>query len=97
MAGIRATEAGFERYEIAPSGDLDHFTCSVWTPKGELKTSLETADGARVLTVTAIDAKGTVVIPEQMGSSITVTGGDAAVDGNRVTFSQTGQYVITVQ
>lgn len=97
VAGIRATEAGFERYEIAPSGDLDHFTCSVWTPKGELKASLETADGARVLTVTAIDAEGTVVIPEQMGSSITVTGGDAAVDGNRVTFSQAGQYVITVQ
>lgn len=46
--------------------------------------------------MTALDAKGTVVIPEQMGSSITVWG-DAAVDGNRVTFSQTGQYVITVQ
>ncbi len=92
-AGIRPTKAGFEEYEIVPSTALDSFDCTVWTPKGEIEVKLE--DG--VLTVTAIDARGTIVVPEAMGTEIAVSGGAYELDGNRVTVAQAGTYVITAQ
>ena len=98
VTGIRSTGAGFASYEIAPADVLDSFSCTVWTPKGELGASLKTGeDGSHVLTVTAIDAPGRVVIPESMGSGITVEGGEAAVEGNVVTLTAAGTYTITVE
>ena len=94
-AGVRPVQAGFEEYEIVPSAALDRFRCVVWTPKGELAVELDTTPEGRTLTVNAIDAPGTVVIPEAMGGEITVSGGDSRVDGNRVTLTGAGEYVIT--
>ena len=96
-AGVRPVQAGFEEYEIVPSAALDRFRCVVWTPKGELAVELDTTPEGRTLTVNAIDAPGTVVIPEAMGGEITVSGGDSRVDGNRVTLTGAGEYVITIQ
>ena len=96
-AGVRPTVAGFEEYEIAPCAALDSFDCTVWTPKGEIGVKLETTAEGKTLTVNAIDAVGTVIVPEGMGTDITVTGGDCPVDGGRVTITQAGEYVITIQ
>lgn len=96
-AGVRPTEAGFEKYEIAPCGTLDSFDCTVWTPKGEIGVKLETTAEGRTLTVNAIDAVGTVIVPESMGMDITVTGGDCSMDGGRVTIARAGEYVITIR
>lgn len=96
-AGVRPTEAGFEKYEIAPCGALDSFDCAVWTPKGEIGVKLETTAEGRTITVNAIDAVGTVIVPESMGMDITVTGGDCSVDGGRVTIARAGEYVITIR
>lgn len=96
-AGIRPTEAGFEKYEIAPCAELDSFDCTVWTPKGEIGVKLETTAEGRTLTVNAIDAVGTVIVPESMGMDITVTGGDCSVDGGRVTIARAGKYAITIR
>ena len=96
-AGIRPTEAGFEKYEIAPCGTLDSFDCTVWTPKGEIGVKLETTAEGRTLTVNAINAVGTVIVPESMGMDITVTGGNCSVDGGRVAIARAGEYVITIR
>ncbi len=96
-AGVRPTEAGFEKYEIALCGTLGSFDCTVWTPKGEIGVKLETTAEGRTITVNAIDAVGTVIVPESMGMDITVTGGDCSVDGGRVTIARAGEYVITIR
>lgn len=95
-AGIRPTQAGFEAYEIAPGNELDSFHCTVWTPKGEITVELETAAAEKTLTVTAIDAAGTIVVPEDMGTDFIVSGGDYEIDGNRISVAQAGKYVITI-
>ena len=96
VAGIRPTKAGFEAYEIAPSGGLDNFTCRVWTVKGDITVSVETTDRGRAITVEAIDGVGTVVIPASYGSKITVDGG-AAAEGNTVTLPGAGTYTIIAE
>ena len=95
-AGIRPTQAGFEAYEIAPGNELDSFHCTVWTPKGEITAELETAAAEKTLTVTAIDAAGTIIVPEGMGTDFIVSGGDYEIDGNRISVAQAGKYVITI-
>lgn len=95
-AGIRPTQAGFEAYEIAPGNELDNFHCTVWTPKGEITAELETAAAEKTLTVTAIDAAGTIIVPEGMGTDFIVSGGDYEIDGNRISVAQAGKYVITI-
>lgn len=95
-AGIRPTQAGFEAYEIAPGHALDSFHCTVWTPKGEITAELETAAAEKTLTVTAIDAAGTIIVPEDMGTDFIVSGGDYEIDGNRISVAQAGKYVITI-
>lgn len=95
-AGIRPTQAGFEAYEIAPGNALDSFHCTVWTPKGEITVELETAAAEKTLTVTAIDAAGTIIVPEDMGTDFIVSGGDYEIDGNRISVAQAGKYVITI-
>lgn len=95
-AGIRPTQAGFEAYEIAPGNELDSFHCTVWTPKGEITAELETAAAEKTLTVTAIDAAGTIIVPEGMGTDLIVSGGDYEIDGNRISVAQAGKYVITI-
>lgn len=95
-AGIRPTQAGFEAYEIAPGNELDSFHCTVWTPKGEITVELETAAAEKTLTVTAIDAAGTILVPEGMGTDLIVSGGDCEIDGNRISVAQAGKYVITI-
>lgn len=95
-AGIRPTQAGFEAYEIAPGNALDSFHCTVWTPKGEITAELETAAAEKTLTVTAIDAAGTIIVPEDMGTDFIVSGGDYEIDGNRISVAQAGKYVITI-
>ena len=96
-AGVRPTAAGFEEYEIAPCAALDSFDCTVWTPKGEIGVKLETTAEGKTLTVNAIDAVGTIIVPEGMGTDITVTGGDCRVDGNQVAVTQAGEYILTIQ
>lgn len=95
-AGIRPTQAGFEAYEIAPGNELDSFHCTVWTPKGEITAELETAAAEKTLTVTAIDAAGTIIVPEDMGTDFIVSGGDYEIDGNRISVAKAGKYVITI-
>lgn len=95
-AGIRPTQAGFEAYEIAPGNALDSFHCTVWTPKGEITVELETAAAEKTLTVTAIDAAGTIIVPEDMGTDFIVSGGDYEIDGNRISVAKAGKYVITI-
>lgn len=95
-AGIRPTQAGFEAYEIAPGNALDSFHCTVWTPKGEITAELETAAAEKTLTVTAIDAAGTIIVPEDMGTDFIVSGGDYEIDGNRISVAKAGKYVITI-
>lgn len=95
-AGIRPTQAGFEAYEIAPGNELDSFHCTVWTPKGKITAELETAAAEKTLTVTAIDAAGTIIVPEGMGTDFIVSGGDYEIDGNRISVAQAGKYVITI-
>ena len=51
VAGIAPTEAGFEKYEIAPADVLDSFDCTVDTPKGAITVELTKADGKTTLTV----------------------------------------------
>ena len=95
-AGICPTKAGFEAYKIAPCDELDSFDCTVWTPKGEISVKLETAAEGKTLTVTTIDAAGTVIVPEGMGTDITVSGGNCEVDGNQVSVTQAGEYTVTI-
>ncbi len=96
IAGVRPTSAGYETYEIAPSGDLDDFTCHVWTVKGDLTVSVETTGRGRTITVEAIDGVGTVVIPAIYGSEITAPDG-ATVEGNTVTLPGAGTYTIIAE
>ena len=77
--------------------DRDSFDCTVWTPKGEIGVKLETTAEGKTLTVNAIDAVGTIIVPEGMGTDITVTGGDCQVDGNRVVVTQAGEYIVTIR
>ncbi len=94
--GVRPTQAGFEAYEIAPSDALDSFHCTVWTPKGEITVELGTTAAEKTLTVTTIDVAGTIIVPEGMGTDITVSGGDYEMDGNRISVDRAGEYVITI-
>ena len=58
---------------------------------------LETTAEGKTLTVNAIDAVGTIIVPEGMGTDITVTGGDCQVDGNRVGGPQGGESSVTIR
>lgn len=97
VVGIQPTEAGFESYRIALTDFLDSFTCTQQTVKGDMVVSLETKEGGKVITLTTIEAEGTVLIPESFGSTITVTGGSYEIDGNAVIITEAGTYVITVE
>ena len=98
VAGIRATEPGFEEYEIAPADVLDSFDCSVYTPKGNLTVSLNKNDEQTVISITAIDSEGIVRIPASMGTEISVTGGNYELLGeNAVQIIEAAEYTITVK
>lgn len=97
LAGIRPTAPGWESYEIAPADVLDGFQCTVPTTKGSLTAEFRRGDGETVLTVSAIDARGTVVIPASMGSVAAVSGGEYTQDGNTVVLAGAGEYTITIQ
>lgn len=98
VAGIAPTEAGFEKYEIAPADVLDSFNCTVDTPKGAITVELTKADGKTTLTVTAIAAEGIVKIPHTMGTNVTVEGGayEALEDGS-IKLTEATQYKITIE
>ena len=36
IAGVQPTSSGFATYNIAPSDALDSYSCTVWTPKGNI-------------------------------------------------------------
>lgn len=95
-AGVRPTAPGFATYEIAPSGDLDDFTCAVWTPKGTITVTVQTTGRGRDITIETIDSVGTVILPALYGSAVTA-GGGAAVEGNVVTLPGAGSYTIQVE
>ena len=98
VAGIAPTEAGFEKYEIAPADVLDSFSCTVDTPKGAITVEMSIADGKTVLTITAIAAEGIVKIPQTMGTNITVEGGAyEALDDGSIKLPEAAQYKITVE
>lgn len=96
-AGVRPTAPGWAEYEIAPSGDLDDFSCTAWTPRGDVSVTVETTGRGRTITVTAIDGAGTIVIPEVYGSVTAVTGGEYTLEGNTVTLTGAGIYTITAE
>lgn len=97
VAGINPTGAGFEAYEINPSDVLDSFTCTAYTPKGNITVSLSKDAGETVITVGAIGSEGTVNIPETLGTDISVTGGNYELEGNTVKITDAAQYTITVR
>lgn len=98
VAGIQPTKPGFEAYQIAPAAVLDSFQCSTYTPKGIIKVEYQHSAEETVITVDAIAAEGTVVIPESLGTQITVTGGAyTLLEGNRVLLTENAQYTITVR
>lgn len=97
VVGIQSTAAGFESYRIALTNLLDSFTCTQQTVKGDIVVSLETQEGRKVITLTTIEAEGTILIPDSFGSNITVAGGSYELDGNTLTLHNAGTYVITVE
>ena len=82
VAGIRPIEAGFAAYEIAPSDLLESFSCTVYTPKGNITVVKE----GNTLTVTAIDSPATVYLPASFGS--------AAVSGGEYTVTEDGSILL---
>ncbi|MBQ4382481.1 MAG: alpha-L-rhamnosidase N-terminal domain-containing protein [Oscillospiraceae bacterium] len=69
VAGVQPTKAGFEKYEIVPSDALESYTCTVWTPRGEITVTRS----GNSLTVKAISG-GTLVKPN--GERITLQEGE---------------------
>ena len=67
VAGVQPTAAGFESYQIVPSDALDSYSCTVWTPKGNITVTKEgeniTANGPTGGTLLLQDGK-TVSIGE---------------------------------
>ena len=70
VAGVRPTEPGWKSYEIAPSTALANYSCTVWTPNGNI--TVEKAGNA--LTIMAINGNGTVVLPNGQTETITAAG-----------------------
>ena len=98
VAGINPTGAGFEQYEIAPADVLDSFTCTAYTPKGDITVSLSRNGGETVITINAIGSEGTVRIPATMGTDISVTGGGYELgENNTVVITDAAEYTITVR
>jgi hypothetical protein len=62
-AGAHPTAPGWETYEIAPSDVVGSFTCTVWTPKGNI-TIEKNGD---ILTITAVEG-GTLILAD--GSTV---------------------------
>ncbi len=98
VAGIRSTQAGFEAYEIAPTDFLDQYACTVYTLKGNLVVSYEKGETQSILKVHSIASDGIVIIPETMGSELTITGGEYEIlEGNRIHITDETDYQIIVQ
>ena len=98
VAGVAPTEAGFAKYQIAPADVLEHFNCTVDTPKGLITVSLTKSDGVTTLTIRAIDGEGIIRIPQSLGTNITVSGGAyELLDDNTVKITEAAEYTITVQ
>ena len=70
VAGVRPTEPGWKSYEIAPSTALANYSCTVWTPNGNI--TVEKTGNA--LTIMAINGNGTVVLPNGQTETITAAG-----------------------
>ncbi|MBR0063526.1 MAG: hypothetical protein IJP67_05110, partial [Oscillospiraceae bacterium] len=70
VAGIRPVKAGWEEYEIVLSGALEDYTCTEWTPKGIITVE----KSGESVKITAIDAKGTVILPNGEVHEITSAG-----------------------
>lgn len=58
VAGIQPTSGGYGTYNIVPSDVLESYTCTAYTPKGNI-TVVKDGDS---LTITAVDG-GTLVLP----------------------------------
>ena len=69
LVGIYPTTAGRESYVIEPTTELESFTCTVWTSKGNITVS---KDGSS-LTVNAVDG-GMLVLPD--GSTMPLESGE---------------------
>jgi hypothetical protein len=69
LVGIYPTSACWESYVIEPTTELESFTCTVWTPKGNITVS---KDGSS-LTVNAVDG-GVLVLPS--GETVTLEAGE---------------------
>lgn len=96
-AGIQPTSGGFASYTIAPTNLLDSFSCTEYTVKGDIFVSLSREGDASRLTVQTIDGSGTIVIPQEMGTQVIVTGGDCTVEGNIIHVTAAGTYMIEVR
>lgn len=98
VAGIAPTQAGFEKYEIAPADVLDSYSCTVDTPKGILTVALTKTQDQAVFEITAIAAEGTVKLPQTLGSQITVEGGSyELLEDGSIRLTENAKYTITVQ
>lgn len=70
VAGVRPTAAGWASYAIVPSDALESYTCSVWTPKGNI--TVEKSGSAVTVTVPA--GNGTVILPDGQTAVISEAG-----------------------
>lgn len=79
IAGVQPTSGGFATYTISPSDTLDRYSCTVWTPKGNIRVA---RDGA-LITIEAVEGgtllwKG-VETPLEIGEhTYSLTGGNPA-------------------
>ena len=96
VAGIQPVKAGFAEYRIALTDLLDQFTCSEYTIQGTITVSVQKTETGATITVQAIAAQGSVIIPAGFGAQIAVSGGNYTIDGNVVTLTEAGEYTITV-
>lgn len=69
VAGVQPTSGGYATYNVVPSDALDSYSCTVWTPKGNITVA---KDGSS-LTVTAVEG-GTLVLPN--GSTVALEVGE---------------------
>lgn len=79
--GLAPTKAGYAAYTLAPSSILTSLKANTSTIKGDIAFDLAQNGSVRTLKLTTINANGTLLIPTQWGTAITVSGGSYTANG----------------